>query len=207
MLVDDHAAVRLGILRLLDEHPEIEATAVATGAEALEAATESQIDVAVVDYQLSHGESGLTVACDLRHLPAAPRVLIYSAYADTLLATQAIVAGADGILNKGDLGSELSDAIHDIQRGRRRWPVLSKATTFSIGLRLPWEDRPLFRMWLAGASDQDIAATHGLSADALDHRRRLLLERLGDRPGQRRPADDVDDWPRSFARARRLPGR
>lgn len=205
MVVDDHPAVRLGVLRLLDEHPEIEAIAIATGAEAVDAATQSHIDVAVVDYQLGHGENGLTVTCELRRLTAPPRILIYSAYADTLLAVQAVVAGAGGILNKGALGSELCDAIRDLQRGRSRWPVLPKATIFSIGLRLPWEDRPLYRMWLAGAGDEEIAATHGLSADALDQRRRSLLRRLGGVPG--RPAAEADDWPISFARARRLRGR
>jgi DNA-binding NarL/FixJ family response regulator len=208
MVVDDHAAVRLGVLRLLDDQPEIEAIAVATGAEALEAATESQIDVAVVDYQLAHGEDGLSVTCDLRsQLVAPPRILIYSAYADTLMAARAVIAGAHGILNKGGLGSELCDAIRAIQRGRSLWPVLPKSTVFTIGIRLPWEDRPLFRMWLAGASDEEIAATHGLSADALDHRRRSLLDRLGRVPGQGRFASDDGDWPLSFARARRMRGR
>src|SRR4051794_28548688 len=86
VVVDDHAAVRLGVLRLLDEQPEIAPIAVATGVEALEAAADSRIDVAVVDYQLAHGEDGLTVTCDLRRLATPPRILIYSAYADTLLA-------------------------------------------------------------------------------------------------------------------------
>lgn len=208
MIVDDHAAVRLGVLRMLDEDPAIEAVAVATGAEAIEAATESHFDIAVVDYQLAHGEDGLSLTCDLRsQLAEPPRILIYSAYADTLIAARAVVAGADGILNKGGLGSELSDAIRAIQRGRSRWPVLPKAAIFSIGLRLPWEDRPLFRMWLSGAGDEEIAATHGLSADALDHRRRSLLKRLGGVPGQGRLPSDDGEWPLSFARARRLRGR
>jgi DNA-binding NarL/FixJ family response regulator len=206
MLVDDHAAVRLGVLRLLDEQPEIEAIAVATGEEALEAATQSRFDIAVVDYQLAHGEDGLTVACDLRRLPAPPRILIHSAYANTVLAAQAIIAGADGILDKGNLGNELGDAIRDVEHGRPRWPVLPKRTIFRIGLHLHWEDRPLFRMWLADASDEEIATTHGLSADALDHRRRLILKRLGTPAGDRQQPGDADDWPLSFARSRRLRG-
>ena len=204
LVVDDHPAVRLGVLRLLDAEPDMVAVAAGTGTEAVEMAAAQRPDVAVVDYQLGHGEDGLAVTRELRCLAEPPHVLVYSAYADTPLAALAVVAGAEGMVNKADLGGDLCVAIRDVVKGRPTWPVLPKPIIHSIGLRLPWEDRPLFRMWINGASDDDIAATHGLSAQELEAKRRRLLRVLGGPPGRPRLPWDDGSWPLSYARARRL---
>jgi DNA-binding NarL/FixJ family response regulator len=207
LVVDDHPAVQLGVLRLLDDQRDFEAVAFATGAEAVEAAADKRFDVAVVDYQLGAGEDGLTVTRDLRCLPAPPRVLVYSAYADAPLTALARVAGADGVLSKLTLGDDLCHAIRDIADGQWRWPMLPESVTFSLACRLAPPDRRLFAMWTAGRADADVADVSGLSAPALEHRRRAILKALGGPPGHPRRAGDDGAWPLSYARSRRLRGR
>jgi len=141
LVVEGHVAVRMGVLRLLDNEAGFESVAVGTGEDALEAATDKHFDIAVVDYELADGEDGLTLTRDLRCLPQPPRVLIYSAYADTPLAALAMVAGADGVLNTARLGVELSQAVRDILNGRTRWPAVPAPIIATLGLGLPMTER------------------------------------------------------------------
>ena len=204
LIVDDHAAVRLGVQRLLDDERDLRTEAVASGDEAVEAVRRHPFDVAVVDYQLAHGEDGLTVTCDLKELPDAPRVLVYSAYADTPLAVLARVAGADGVLSKAGLGDALCQAVRDLARGRQRWPALPRPIIFSLSLRLPLEQRGPFRMWAAGASDAEVAAECHVDAPALARCRRRILDALGEPEGSGGLPLGDGSWPLSYARARRF---
>jgi DNA-binding NarL/FixJ family response regulator len=207
LVVEDHVAVRMDVLRVLDHEAGCESVAVATGEDALEVATDKHFDVAVVDYELADGEDSLVLTRGLRCLRQPPRILIYSAYADTPLAALAMVAGADGVLNTARLGVELGQAVRDILNGRARWPALPTPIIASLGLGLPIEERQLFRMWISGADDVAVAEISGLSALDLERRRRAILRKLRG-PHARPPlARDDGDWPLSYARSRRMRGR
>ena len=122
MVVDDHPAVRLGLVRLLEEQPGFSIEAVCVDAEgAVAHASAHSVDVAVLDYQLP-GRNGLWVCRQLKRTPEPPAVVIFSAFADHYLAACAAVAEADAVLNKGALGSELCDAVRSVSRGRRLLP-------------------------------------------------------------------------------------
>jgi len=156
---------------------------VAGGQEAVLASRHGAYDVVVVDYQLGHGEDGLTVTEDLRRLARPPRVLIYSAYADAPLGVLACLAGADGLLSKAMLGQDLCQAIRDVWAGRRRWPRLPQPIVAGIGARLRAADRPLFRMWVDGATDAEVGRAFGLTPDELEVRREGILDVLAAPPG------------------------
>jgi DNA-binding NarL/FixJ family response regulator len=183
LIVDDHDAVRAGVMRLFEGEPEMQPAGVAGGHEAVLASRQDAFDVAVVDYQLGHGEDGLTVARDLHRLADPPRVLLYSAYADAPLSVLARLAGADGLLSKGSLGQDLVQAVRDVWAGRRRWPRLPAPIVAGIGARLPAEDRPLFRMWIDGATNAEVGRALGLTPDELEARREGILDLLAAPPG------------------------
>src|SRR2546423_708942 len=104
---DDHAAVRVGLGGLLEDHSDLGVVAAAASArEALADAAKVAPDVAVVDYHLDDSD-GLTLCRAIKRLPRPPRVLIYSAYADGSLTAAAVVAGADAVVSKGALGDEV----------------------------------------------------------------------------------------------------
>jgi DNA-binding NarL/FixJ family response regulator len=183
LIVDDHDAVRAGVMRLFEGEPEMQPAGVAGGHEAVLASRQDAFDVAVVDYQLGHGEDGLTVARDLHRLADPPRVLLYSAYADAPLSVLARLAGADGLLSKGTLGQDLVHAVRDVWAGRRRWPRLPAPIVDGIGARLAAEDRPLFRMWIDGATNAEVGRALGLTPDELEARREGILDLLAAPPG------------------------
>src|SRR6516225_8724009 len=105
LVVDDHPAVRVGLAELLAGEADFElVAAVETAEAAMDVAEREAIDVAIVDYQLG-GRNGLWLSRKLKRLDRPPAVVIYSAYADGVLAAAAVVAEADAIMSKGRLGS------------------------------------------------------------------------------------------------------
>lgn len=184
MIADDHPAVRLGLVRLLEDQPGFSVNAVCIDAAgAIAQASAQQIDVAIVDYQLG-GRNGLSVCRALKRLPEPPRVIIFSAFANDHLAACAIVAGADAVLNKGALGSELCDTVRSTARGRRVLPRISQPLAGALRSRLSEHEQMIFGMLLAGIPRAEIASTLQLSAPELDGGRDAMLSKLEPLPGE-----------------------
>ena len=119
LLVDDHPAVRVGARKLIDDQPDMAVVAEARSAEEALRQSGFPIGVAVVDYQLGNGHDGLWLTAQLKRLEQPPRVLVYSAFADNALTVMALIAGADGLLDKGELGQELPSSIRTLAQGGR----------------------------------------------------------------------------------------
>ncbi len=111
LLVDDHPAVRIGIRKLIDDQPDMLVVAEAASAREAVGRSDCHSDVAIVDYHLGGAEDGLWLTTELKRLESAPRVLVYSAFADGALAVNALIVGADGLLGKHELGEEVCSAI------------------------------------------------------------------------------------------------
>ena len=178
LVVDDHPAVRLGLLQLLDDQPDFEVVDAASSAEeARSLAERDPIDVAVVDYQLG-SRSGLWLSRMLKRLEPAPGVVIYSAFSDGPLAAASVVAGADGLVSKGGAGAELCHVVRAVARGYSRLPLVPPTLAGAMRRRLGPEEQAIFGMLLAGIEPSEIASTLGISDQALDSRRWAMLHKL-----------------------------
>jgi DNA-binding NarL/FixJ family response regulator len=184
LLVDDHPAVRLGLADLLDGEEGIELAGAAAGArEMLVEALRVTPDIAVVDYQLGDGQTdGLALCRMLKGLPRPPRVLVYSAYADSRLAVTALVAGADGVISKSSLGTEVAWAIRALAQGRRLLPPITPSVVGSLRDRLGPLDQAILGMLMRGVSEADISRALDLPPERLSHRRWEMLRVLGALP-------------------------
>jgi DNA-binding NarL/FixJ family response regulator len=182
LVVDDHAAVRAGLRGLLEDEEDFRLVAVVGDADsAMQVAERDPIDVAVVDYQL-HGRNGLWLSRKLKRLPEPPAVVIYSAYADGLLAVAAVVAEADAIVSKGWLGTELCRAIREVASGRRVLPPPPPRLADSLRRRFDHEQQAIFGLLLAGVEPQEVASTLGLSGAELESQLGEMLSSLGSTP-------------------------
>jgi DNA-binding NarL/FixJ family response regulator len=178
LVVDDHAAVRAGLRELLDDERDFEVVAaVASADEAMSVAEREPINVAVVDYQLG-SRNGLWLSRKLKRLPEPPAVLIYSAYADGILTAAAVVAEADGIVDKGGLGSELCEQIRRAARGASSLRPMPPWLGEVIRKRLSHDEQAIFGMLLAGIEPVEIAATLGMSTGGLESRLWSMLRTL-----------------------------
>lgn len=188
LVVDDHPAVRAGLRAVLADEPDIGSVAtVATADEALAHAQRRPPAVAVVDYHLS-GRDGLALTRRLKTLIPAPGVVIFSAYADAALTVAAIVAGADGVINKGGRGDELCHAVRAVAAGRGAMPAVVPGTMDAIAGRLDDEDLPILGMLLHGIAPDEIATVLGITPAWLDARRWAMLTRLTGSPVRRASA-------------------
>jgi two-component system response regulator DevR len=184
LVVDDHPAVQTGLKHLLDDQPDFEVVATrSTGESAVALAEQDDVDVAIVDYHLG-GRNGLWVSRMLKRLPRPPRVIIFSAFANDHLAANCVVAGADALLSKGSLGSELCDTVRSVAHGRRLLSRVPQPMADMLRRRLDGVDQSIFGMLLAGISPAEIEQTLRISADELKSREVAMLSKLERLPGE-----------------------
>jgi DNA-binding NarL/FixJ family response regulator len=207
LVVDDHPAVRLGLLQLLDDQPDFVVVDAASSAEEARSLAEREpIDVAVVDYQLG-SRTGLWLTRKLKELEPAPGVVMYSAYCDGPLAAACVVAGADGLISKGGVGAELCHAVRAVARGQSRLPLVPPTLAGAMRRRLGAQEQAIFGMLLAGIDPAEIAITLGISDRALDTRRWAMLQKLeGLRSGHAGDASSRAPLFRGRVRRRPAPG-
>jgi two-component system response regulator DevR len=174
LIADDHAAVRVGVCRLVGEQPDMRVVAAAISAIGAVTATAAAAQVAVIDYHLGD-RNGLWVTRRLRQLDPPPRVLIYSAFTDQVLALTAIVAGADGLLSKSAIGGELCVAVRRLAAGQRYLPAISPVVIRAMSARLSPGQQPIFGMLVHGITPQLITLRLGITRSALEAERAAIL--------------------------------
>ncbi len=178
LLVDDHPAVRIGARALIDDQPDMYVVAEARSAEEALRLGDQRVDVAVVDYHLGHGRDGLWLTAQLKRAPAPPHVLVYSAFADSSLAALTMVAGADGLLGKHELGDELCRATRRLARGHHHLPAINSSVANALRSRLEGRDQAIFGMLLHGITPDVIVDRLRITHDELHVRRSIILASL-----------------------------
>jgi DNA-binding NarL/FixJ family response regulator len=178
LIVDDHPAVRLGMRALIDDQPDMRVVAQARSVSEALSVLDTQIDIAVVDYHLRDGRDGLALVAHILQRRSAPRTLVYSAFADSALAAMAMIAGADGMLGKHELGDELCDAIRRIARGERHLPAIAPAVAAAMRSRLEPRDQAILGMLLHGVAPATIAERLSMTPQQLATRRAEILRSL-----------------------------
>lgn len=144
VLADDHAVVRQGIRRFLQEAPDISVVAEAgDGAEAIRLVQVHRPDIVVLDIRMPK-VTGVEAARRIKeHFPDV-RVLALTAYDDDPYVFALLQAGADGYVLKTASADELVQAVRTVYRGES---ALSPEITSKV-VRQATEGRP------KGAADQ-----------------------------------------------------
>ena len=177
-IVDDHHAVRLGLHTALRSEPGlIPVGAAANAAELAPLLYRTRPDVILLDYSLPDVD-GLTVCRDVKAATPAPGVILYSAFADGAMTVPAIVAGADGILNKGVPARDLFGAIRAVKGGGDALPPVSPEQMQAATATLHEEDLPILGMLIERTPPHDIAETLRIDRATLKARIGRMLSAL-----------------------------
>jgi DNA-binding NarL/FixJ family response regulator len=116
LLVDDRADFRQAFASLLESQPDMEV--VGTAASLAEARRMLRgVDIALLDRGLPDGD-GLELIGELRVLNRGARVFVISSTAELRHPTDAIEAGADGVIDKLDPPERVFAAIREPGGGR-----------------------------------------------------------------------------------------
>lgn len=117
VVADDHPIYREGIVRAINEWPDLELVGEAgDGREALEQIKRLGPEVAVLDIRMPSLD-GTQVLAAMRRDGLETDVLFLSAFMDPELAYRTVADGARGYLSKGSSREEVCEAIVTIARG------------------------------------------------------------------------------------------
>jgi DNA-binding NarL/FixJ family response regulator len=117
LLVDDHHIVRMGLMTIINDQPEIEVVGEAgNAADALKAVERLQPDVILMDIRLP-GESGIEATRQITKQFPHSKVVMLTSFTDDSLIFRAISAGAVGYVLKQVEDEDLLKAITVAARG------------------------------------------------------------------------------------------
>ena len=183
LLVDDHALVRHGFRRILEDDPEIEVVGEAsTGEEAVRLATKEKPAVIVMDCAMP-GMNGLEATRKILETRPDAAILMLSMHSEDTLVRQALDAGARGYILKNAMDLDLANAVKRVAKGEKVMDPQVVARPAALkgereGGLTPRELEVLQRI-VAGKSNKEIAAELNLSANTVSVHRANIMDTLG----------------------------
>jgi len=181
LLVDDHALVRRGFRRMLEDDPEIEVLGEASdGHDAVEAAARLHPAVVVMDFAMSSMNGAVATRLILKDNPQTA-VLILSMHAEASYVRTCLEAGARGYLLKNAMDLELVQAVKQVAGGARVLDPRLGAVVENAGAAAVLSTRELevLQLIVNGKSNKDIATVLGLSANTVAVHRANIMQTLG----------------------------
>lgn len=182
LLVDDHALVRRGFRRMLEDELDIVVLGEASdGEEAVKLAQELHPRVMVMDCALP-GMSGLVATRRILELLPETSVLMLSMHSEETLVRQALDAGARGYILKNAVDLELGAAIRKVVAGE---VVLDPQLAQSQPLKgernfaLTTRELEILQLIVDGKSNKEIARQLKLSANTVAVHRANMMDALG----------------------------
>jgi DNA-binding NarL/FixJ family response regulator len=182
LLVDDHALVRKGFRRMLEDDAIIAVVGEASdGNDAVKLATTLKPDVTVMDCALP-GISGIEATRQIRAKHPEARILMLSMHSEDTLIRQALEAGARGYILKNAMDLDLIKAVKGVAEGRTVLdPQLVKPEALK-GERdsgLTVRELEVLQHIVAGKSNKEIATELKLSANTVAVHRANIMDALG----------------------------
>jgi DNA-binding NarL/FixJ family response regulator len=179
LLVDDHALVRRGFRRLLEDDPSITVVGEASnGEEAIRLAGELKPRVVVMDVAMP-GTNGLAATRAILTRDADAKILLLSMHSEETLVRQAMEAGARGYILKNALDLDLAAAVKRVAAGETVVdPALAHPAPGTRN-RLTPRELEVLQLICNGLSNRAIAATLTLSANTVAVHRANIMNTLG----------------------------
>ena len=182
LLVDDHALVRRGFRRMLDDDRTLEVVGEASnGAEAVMLAAKLRPQVIVMDCQLPE-ISGLEATRKILQSQPDTAILMLSMHSEDTLVRQALEAGALGYVLKNAMDLDLANAIKGVAAGKSVIDPQVQRTETLKGEReagLTSRELEVLQHIVAGKSNKEIASELDLSVNTVSVHRANIMDRLG----------------------------
>lgn len=188
LLVDDHALIRDGLRRLLQDCKDIQVIGEASdGQEAMRLLRQLHPDVTVMDLSMP-GLDGIEATKHILNEGLDTRVLILTMHANEEYAVRALQAGARGFIGKGSPSQEVIAAIRKIATGGSYLPddlsdalpkrYARKATGDSPLETLSDRELQVLKRLAEGQTSKVIALDLHISTKTVDTYRARLLTKL-----------------------------
>lgn len=177
LLVDDHALVRRGFRRLLEDEQDIRVLGEAgNGREAVELAEKLRPEVVVMDYAMPELD-GVQATHEIRRQLPATAVLMLSMHADENYRRNAMEAGASGYVLKNAIDVDLAGAIREVAAGKT-WGLPERTAAETDEEELTPREKQVLQLIAQGNSNRDIAALLGVSINTVSVHRNNLMHKM-----------------------------
>lgn len=123
LVADDHYVVRMGVIAIIDNEPDMEVVAeAANGLQAIELFDKHKPDLVLLDSRMPH-KGGVQAAREIKEKDKAARILMLTAFDGDEDIHKALAAGAEGYVLKGSTGEQLVPALRAVAAGDRWIPA------------------------------------------------------------------------------------
>ncbi len=186
VLVDDHAVVRAGVRRLLEQEPLFEVIGEAeNGEKAYQIFGELKPDVMVMDLSMP-GMGGLEAIRRILMRYEKAKILVLSMHEDLSFANQALKLGAKGYLIKNALADDLVKSIETVSNGEvfLSAEIAKKMAMQSISgdkdpiHELSAREFEIFRLLAEGLDIDGIASTLNISSKTVSNYQTMIKQKL-----------------------------
>jgi DNA-binding NarL/FixJ family response regulator len=189
LLADDHAIVRAGLRRIVEESGDMEVVAEADdGQEVIGQVLATSPDVAVIDISMPRMD-GLEVISRLHASHPQLPVLVLTMHKEEQYVVRAIEAGASGYLTKQSAPEQLVTAIRRVIEGRR---YVTDGAAEALALRvaqgkqrghspvdsLSLRELQVLRRLAMGHTNREIAEAYHIGVKTVDTYRLRVLKKL-----------------------------
>ncbi|HVM69454.1 MAG TPA: response regulator transcription factor [Gaiellaceae bacterium] len=182
LVADDHPAVVEAVADVLAEHGVEIAGRARDGHEAAQKIEATQPKVALLDLRMP-GLSGIEVARRVARSSPDTAVILYTAFGDRALLTEAMDAGARGFVLKEAPLAEVVRAVELVASGRTYVdPVLAGVLSSSAATdkmsKLTQRERDVLRLLADGMSNEEIGKTLFISPETVRTHVRKAMAKL-----------------------------
>jgi DNA-binding NarL/FixJ family response regulator len=181
LVVDDHTVVTQGLDLLLGDIDDLELVGtVHTGEEALEAVERLEPEIVLMDVRLP-GIDGVSAVKRIQQTAPGVQFVMFSAYGDKRLLSDALAAGARGYVMKG---SPPEDLIRAIAEGKAFVdPSLSPMLLIKEGAptaeqSLSEREREILQLLAEGYHTEEVARRIGLSVETVKSDTKRVIAKL-----------------------------
>jgi two-component system invasion response regulator UvrY len=186
VLVDDHAVVRAGVRRLLEQEPLFEVIGEAeSGEKAYQILAELKPDVMVMDLSMP-GMGGLEAIRRILMRYEKAKILVLSMHEDLSFANQALKLGAKGYLTKNTLADDLVKSIETVTQGdvflsdeiAKKMAMQSISGNLDPIHELSAREFEIFRLLAEGLDIDAIASTLNISSKTVSNYQTMIKQKL-----------------------------
>jgi len=186
VLVDDHAVVRAGVRRLLEQEPLFEVIGEAdSGEKAYQIFGELKPDVMVMDLSMP-GMGGLESIRRILMRYEKAKILVLSMHEDLSFANQALKLGVKGYLTKNTLADDLVKSIETVTQGdvflsdeiAKKMAMQSISGNQDPVHELSAREFEIFRLLAEGLDIDAIASTLNISSKTVSNYQTMIKQKL-----------------------------
>lgn len=186
LIADDHAVVREGFRRMIENDRDIEVVAEAeNGLEAIQMVRSKNIDVVVLDMSMPE-MSGLDALKQIKvEFPDLP-VLVFSMHPEDQYEQRVLQAGANGYITKKTKPMDVIKAIKDVAQGKRiiseplkERMIKGKGKLVEPHYRLSDREFQVLKLTAKGLRAKEIANYLNISEKTVTTYRGRILQKLG----------------------------